>query len=185
MQTISNAIQINHCLLKTVLQNAKLVIDATCGNGSDTLFLAENSPVAKIYAFDIQPAAVENTKQQTLPYKNKITYICDSHSNVKKYIKQIPIDVAVFNLGYLPGAPHLIMTHTKTTLETLDIMRQLLKTNGIISITAYPGHTEGKREYNALLNYTKAMDKHTYTVGWYQLHNHIDAPALCWIEKQG
>lgn len=185
MQTISNAIQINHCLLKSAVKNARLIIDATCGNGCDTLFLAQNAEQAHIYAFDIQQTAIDNTMQKTIEYKSKITYIHDSHINIKNYTKNNFIDAAVFNLGYLPKSSHLITTQTDTTLKALDIIKDILKTNGIISILAYPGHEEGHNEYLKLLKYTKTMDKHIFTVGWYCLYNHTNAPALCWIEKQG
>lgn len=37
----------------------------TCGNGHDTAFLARNMPDdAVLYAFDIQPCAIERTRQR-------------------------------------------------------------------------------------------------------------------------
>lgn len=185
MQTLSNAIQVNHCLLKEVVKDAKLLVDATCGNGLDTLFLARNAQGAHIYAFDIQQKAIDNTKAVTKEYAKNISYICDSHINIKKYVGDKSIDAVLFNLGYLPEAAHEITTHADTVIKTVDIVKDLLKTNGIISIVAYPGHDEGYNEYLSLLKYTKMMDKHIFTACWYRLHNHINAPALCWIEKQG
>ena len=43
MQILSNSIQISHILLKEALNTAKVVVDATAGNGNDTLFLAQNA----------------------------------------------------------------------------------------------------------------------------------------------
>ncbi|MBB5336380.1 class I SAM-dependent methyltransferase [Pectinatus brassicae] len=186
MQKYSNTIEVSHLLLKGALRDAKIVVDATCGNGNDTLFLAVNAPKAQIYAFDIQQEAIENTKRKTIDYKNRIEYICDSHSNVKKYITaDKKIDAAMFNLGYLPKANHSLTTDNTTTLAAVSIVLDQLQTNGVISILAYPGHMAGNEEYMSLLKYTQKLDKHIYTVGWYQLHNHQNAPALCWIEKQG
>lgn len=55
MQIESNSIQIAHLLLKEALKNAKIIVDATAGNGNDTLFIAQNATdEAKIFAFDIQ-----------------------------------------------------------------------------------------------------------------------------------
>ncbi|MDQ0203413.1 tRNA (mnm(5)s(2)U34)-methyltransferase [Pectinatus haikarae] len=184
MQMLSNAIQINQCLLKEAVKNADLLVDATCGNGSDTLFLANNAKYAHIYAFDIQKEAIEKTKEKTKKYEKNISYICDSHINMKKYVKH-KADAVIFNLGYLPGASHEITTHADTVLKTIDAVKDLLKINGIISILAYPGHAEGYNEYLKLLEYTKMMDKHIFTACWYKLHNHTNAPAMCWIEKQG
>lgn len=185
MQTLSNAIQINHCLLKQAVKKGKFFVDATCGNGFDTLFLAENTnDNAHIYAFDIQKEALENTRRKTAQYQDKISYICDSHLKIREYVKE-KIDAAVFNLGYLPQGTHSITTCAPVVLQTLDELKNLLKRNGIISILAYPGHAEGRREYQQLLKYTRRMDKHVFTACWYRLHNHDNAPALCWIEKQG
>ncbi len=41
MQKLSNSIQLAHCLLKDRLNEAKIIVDATAGNGNDTLFLAQ------------------------------------------------------------------------------------------------------------------------------------------------
>ena len=61
MQKLSNSIQLAHCLLKDRLNEAKIIVDATAGNGNDTLFLAQNAlNNAQIYAFDIQKEAIEN-----------------------------------------------------------------------------------------------------------------------------
>ena len=49
-------------LLKEVIDKNSIVVDATAGNGNDTLFLAKTS-AKKVYAFDIQQLAIENTKK--------------------------------------------------------------------------------------------------------------------------
>ena len=49
-----------HRWLKEFLQPHHVCIDGTCGNGNDTLFLAERTQ--KVYGFDIQSQAIENTK---------------------------------------------------------------------------------------------------------------------------
>lgn len=37
MQKLSNSIQLAHCLLKDRLNEAKIIVDATAGNGNDTI----------------------------------------------------------------------------------------------------------------------------------------------------
>ncbi|WP_196594600.1 class I SAM-dependent methyltransferase [Pectinatus sottacetonis] len=185
MQTVSNSIQVSHLLLQKTVKNASVIIDATCGNGNDTLFLAQNAPFAHIYAFDIQHTAIENTIAKTKEYENRINYICDSHINIKKYINNTFINAATFNLGYLPSGSHSITTDATTTINTVDCIKNLLAPNGVISILMYPGHNAGAKEYKQLFEHTRTFDNHIFTVGWYCLHNHTNAPALCWIEKQG
>ena len=45
--------EIAHILIKEHVQKDSLVVDATCGNGNDTLFLASLVPNGKVLAYDI------------------------------------------------------------------------------------------------------------------------------------
>ena len=65
-----------------------VVIDATCGNGHDTLALAEMGP-AQLYAFDIQEQAVRATTEllQCHGYSKsiadgRITVCCRAHEQM-------------------------------------------------------------------------------------------------------
>lgn len=189
MQKLSNSIQLAHCLLKDRLKEAKIIIDATAGNGNDTLFLAQNAlKEAKLYVFDIQKQAILNTKE--LLIKNNLTLtnielIHDSHEKFDEYISS-KIDIAIFNLGYLPGGNHEFTTKNDITLKTIDKMLNKLNINGHIAIVMYPGHEEGLKEYQAIKLFVKDLPKKAFTVGWYKMINHnLNAPALCWIEKVG
>ena len=52
-----------HKLVKERVSRVILLLDATCGNGVDTRFLAELvGPRGTVYAFDIQELALENTR---------------------------------------------------------------------------------------------------------------------------
>ena len=53
--TLHNAVSLCHLLLESYVADASIVVDMTCGNGHDTLFLRERlAPRATLYAFDIQ-----------------------------------------------------------------------------------------------------------------------------------
>ena len=59
-----------HNLWKLHLKTGNSVIDATCGNGKDSLFLAnlilnndKESDKAMLYLFDIQEQSIEKTKK--------------------------------------------------------------------------------------------------------------------------
>lgn len=193
MQKLSNSIQLAHCLLKDRLNEAKIIVDATAGNGNDTLFLAQNAlNNAQIYAFDIQKEAIENTKALLIKNKDNInlpleniSFIHDSHENIDNYI-QTKIDIAIFNLGYLPGGDHKFTTKDDTTLKTIDKILNNLNINSYVAIVMYPGHEEGLKEYQSIKLFVKDLPKKSFTVGWYKMINHnFNAPALCWIEKVG
>ena len=101
------------------------VIDATVGNGYDTLYLAG--------------------------------LILDSHENMDIYVSE-PVDGVVFNLGWLPGAEHAVTTHAESTLKAVGKCLALLKKGGLMTICVYPGHPEGEKEKNALLEWASALD---------------------------
>ena len=109
-------------ILKEVIDKNSIVVDATCGNGNDTLFLAQ-SAAKKVYAFDIQQQAIDSTLKllQTNNCLEKCEVILDSHSNFDNYISE-PIKAVVFNLGYLPNADHTITTLTKLDQKEVEVL---------------------------------------------------------------
>ncbi len=142
------------------------VVDATMGNGKDTLMLCELvGESGSVVAFDVQPQAVANTQVRIdeAGYSARCRLICDGHQNVIKYINY-PLDAAVFNLGWLPGANREITTMVKTTLKAVSALMQLIKKGGIITICAYPGHEEGTNELNALKSFLEALDSKQWSV---------------------
>ena len=52
-------------LIKQHIQEDSIVIDATCGNGHDTLFLAEQVPNGKVFGFDIQKKLLNIQKKNS------------------------------------------------------------------------------------------------------------------------
>src|SRR5690625_2641713 len=100
---LTGIIQYSHELLKKVVKEKDIVIDATCGNGNDTLVLSELvGENGHVYAFDIQKQAIENTKTKLNQHNKKnVTYIHDSHAHLSSYIpKELEgkISACIFNL---------------------------------------------------------------------------------------
>jgi len=61
---LKNAVTMAHALLLPYIPMAQVLVDMTCGNGHDTMFLAQHmNQSAQLYAFDIQSCAVEETKK--------------------------------------------------------------------------------------------------------------------------
>ena len=184
MQTVSNVLTLMHMALVPVLERAEVVVDATAGNGHDTLFLAEHTPeTARIYAFDIQPQAIANTKARTAQYAGRIHYILGSHEQLAA---QVPgqLDAVLFNLGYLPGAEHTAVTRHESTKCAVKQALAKLKVNGIAVIVVYPGHPEGKVEADMLAAELAALPCRQFTVGCYRLLNHPQhAPYAYLVER--
>lgn len=178
-----NAVRMAHQLLLPRVRTAGLLVDATAGNGNDTLFLAVNSPPqAKIWAFDIQRAALDKTQALLAIHAvvNKTELVLSSHINVDHYIDQ-PIDIAMFNLGYLPGKDHYVTTTPASTIAALTAVLKLLNTGGIVSLVVYPGHPTGKLEAQMLQEFLPSLAQTVFTVGCWQMMNQIHNPPLLYI----
>lgn len=140
-----------HKYIKTLVTNKDTVVDMTVGNGNDTVYLC--SLAKKVYGFDIQEKAIQNTKAKTKDYSNLIL-INDSHSNIDKYINE-DVKLVIFNLGYLPNSNSNIITNKDTTLIAFKKAYELLVDGGYIVITFYIGHKGGDDEYYYLDRYIK------------------------------
>lgn len=134
--------EIIHCFLSQRIKKTDRVIDMTCGNGHDTLFLANRA--REVIAVDIQVQAIENTKIRCNS-KSNVKYFHMNHSAID--FKET-IDGAVYNLGYLPKSDQTVITKTQSTLDSLKII--IKKEPKYLSIASYPGHPGGKEEYLAL-----------------------------------
>lgn len=130
----------SHHWLKSYLTSSSIVLDMTCGNGHDTLFLAMNAH--HVYAIDIQSAAIEATKNRTQDLSN-ITYIHQDHSTIQ-YRQIGVVSGAVYNLGYLPNGDKTKITTVTTTLKSLDAVLPYI--TDFLVITCYPGHEGGDVE---------------------------------------
>jgi len=178
-------------LLRSVLQAGDIAIDATVGNGHDTVFLAEQvGDAGKVFGFDIQKEAIENTKKRLNEKKllDRVQLFQTSHANM---LEMIPEDVygkvkaAVFNLGYLPGGDKSIATKAPSTIAAIEQLLQILTVGGLIVIVVYHGHEEGKRERDALLAYAMKIEQTKADVLRYEFINQKNHPPfIIAIEKK-
>ena len=185
MQTIS-AVQAAHTLLADKVRASRLLVDATAGNGGDTLFLARLSPAdARVYAFDIQPRALETTarKLKAASLAGKVSLLLADHARLDDYITGA-VDAAICNLGYLPGGDHAVTTAAESTATAVEKLTALLAPGGIIAIVAYPGHAAGAEEAQRLQALLAALSAKHFTACRYAMLNHAPtAPVLYLIEK--
>lgn len=179
-------VEFSHLLIHEYLkQNTKenlLLVDATCGAGNDTLFMAkELNNRGTIIAYDIQEIAIHKTKQLLQNNQfNNIIYKLESHKN----ITEIP-DLVIYNFGYLPNTAKKITTTLDSSLASVMKMIELISTNPnlFIILVLYPGHTEGKREAIALDHLCKTLPNKEYLVSKYQNYNRSTSPFILTISK--
>lgn len=160
-----------------------VAVDATCGNGHDTLWLAER--FAKVYGFDIQESAIAATAARIAEAGlENVELIHDGHEKMADYVKERP-RVIVFNLGYLPGGDKSISTETGSTLEALNDALRILEVDGLLCITMYQGHCEGYRERLKVLEWAKTLDKATYhCVRTDMVNQPNNPPEILWITRK-
>ena len=136
-------------LMETNLKPKDLVVDATCGNGYDSLFIIDKIKEGHLFCFDIQKDATDKTNKllNENKYKN-YTIINKSHDDIYNDLKDYKnkISLIVYNLGYLPGSNKKVKTNYKSTIKSIKEGLKLLNSKGHIVITLYPGHKEGKEE---------------------------------------
>jgi ubiquinone/menaquinone biosynthesis C-methylase UbiE len=179
-------VELAHSKIKKALRPGDLCIDATAGNGHDSLFLAtEVGPQGFVYAFDIQEDALikttERLKENNL--SDRLKTVLASHSAIKTFVDEKHkgnIQVAMFNLGYLPGGNHQIVTTANSTTSALTSTYSVLKEGGVITVLCYRGHPQGLNETNEVINLCeKEMWKHET----YEGNSNPESPILICINK--
>lgn len=171
-------------LITNYIESGDIVIDATCGNGNDTLYLAQLlNNTGHIHAFDIQAQAISNAKEKTKDFNN-ISYHQTGHENVLDVLNQT-VKLAIFNLGYLPKGDKSIVTIPKTTIQAIDNIFSILEVGGIIILVIYPGHPEGQVEKDAVLDYLSHIDQNQAHIFKYEFINQKNNPPfVVGIEKR-
>jgi SAM-dependent methyltransferase len=159
-------------------------IDATCGNGHDTLFLAELG-LSALFALDIQPAAIEKTRRclegrLDAEALKRVFLHLGSHEDLGKLLLPLPPRLIVYNLGYLPGGDKAVTTTTESTLKSVSSALSILGEKGALSITCYPGHAEGEKEEAALFSWASGLSN-DWEVHAHRWINRPRSPSLIWI----
>jgi methylase of polypeptide subunit release factors len=171
-----------HLLLSKHITKDDIVVDATMGNGYDTIYLA--SLAKKVYAFDIQKQALIETKKKLDEQNIKhVELILDTHEKINQYVSNYK--GVVFNLGYLPNADKSITTTKESTLNAINQILPNLKTNGFILLVIYIGHEQGKIESKAIQDYIKTLDPTLYKIAKIELpYQNNQPPYIIFIQKE-
>jgi len=155
------------------------VIDATVGNGHDTLFLAQRvAPQGRVIGFDVQQSALQACAQR-LQAAGMDAIVQLHHHGHEHLARWVPdewfgqVAAVMFNLGYLPGSDKSVITRAETTLPALDQGLGLLRRNGLISLMVYRGHPGADQEVAAIERWMAHLSAN------YQITRHdSDGPTL-------
>jgi|TARA_E500000178_G_scaffold58589_1_gene55138 16S rRNA C1402 N4-methylase RsmH len=178
-----------HTILINHLKEGDQAIDATAGNGYDTLFLAEQvGPSGKVIAIDIQDCAIQSTQEKldSAGLIDRVRLVSEDHSTgLRKLITNNVGKIAAitFNLGYLPGSDKSIQTRPESTEEALTASIQLLTIGGYLCVIAYRGHSEGSAEAESVEAFMRKSQKEGHAVDCYEVES-SNSPPILWLLKK-
>ena len=157
-------------LLGGHLSPGDVCLDATAGNGRDTAFLAERvGPEGVVYAFDVQREALDaaSARLTAAGLAERVRLIRDGHEHLARHVAPEHVGrirAATYNLGYLPGGDHGVVTRAATTLASLEALLPLLDEGGLATIHIYTGHPGGAAEGEQVAGWAAALDFGRYRV---------------------
>lgn len=149
-----------HHEIAAAVREGDLAIDATAGNGHDTVFLAERvGESGKVLAFDIQTEAIAaaRARVEAAGLGGRVEFIHGSHVAMADHAVPGSVAAVMFNLGYFPGGDHAVITRTAGTLAALEAALSLLKPGGVLTVVCYPGHPGGDEESAAVLEWSEGL----------------------------
>ncbi len=165
-------------------------IDATVGNGHDTLFLASRvGEDGRVFAFDVQAEAIEAARRRLrrAGLDQRVCWHLKGHQHMAESISPAwhsRLRAAMFNLGYLPGGDKQRVTRTATTIAALEQAIDLVVTGGRITVIAYTGHPGGKEEADSLRSWLGRQSADL--ISWHRVRpiGRRQPPQLFLIEKR-
>ena len=176
-----------HDLLKNVIQSGDVVVDATLGNGHDTLFLAQCVGVTgKVIGFDIQQEALVATRERLSEAAVKLDVAelhLKSHAELSALVPQ-DVSAVMFNLGYLPGGDKTKITHWKSTEVALRSALSCLKKHGLLTVMCYPGHPGGDKEARMVKCLFEAFQKKSFSVKCFQREGARDTTPFLLVAER-
>ncbi|XP_011095715.1 uncharacterized protein LOC105175089 [Sesamum indicum] len=188
------ATEVAHAVWKNVVRKGDLVIDATCGNGYDTLamlrLIADDTRRGRVYAMDLQKDALESTSSLldcsvSADERELIELYAMCHTKMEDIVPAgNAVRLVAFNLGYLPGGDKRIKTESETTLLALEAAKRILAPGGLISVLAYVGHSGGWEEFEIVQSFGAGLPIDNWVCCKLQMLNRPLAPVLLLLSKK-
>lgn len=183
--------ELAHRYLAQQLKHGDHAIDATAGNGHDSAYMAQLiGNKGQLLAIDIQPAAIAATRARleregclaqselrVADHASALETLCASHAE--------RISAITFNLGYLPGSDKRIQTEPGSTLGALRAASQLLRSDGLLLVTAYRGHAGGLSEAECVAEWMQRRHARGWSVDRHEPVVSGDrVPPILWVARK-
>ncbi len=181
---------------------APLVVDATAGNGHDTVVLAEALARAgggRLLVCDVQRLALDRSRERlkaalsswhgwdllssdepcwravrreprpepaadAMGAELAVEWHLRDQAELLEGLARGSASLVVFNLGYLPGGDKQVVTTAGGTMRALVAAERAVRAGGTVSATIYPGHDEGRREEEAVLDHASGLPQGEWSV---------------------
>ena len=179
--------ELAHREVAKILYPGAVAVDATMGKGEDTFFLCDAvGEAGTVYAFDIQESALEQTRKrlESAGLLSRAELILAGHETMSRRIAAGSVCCVFFNLGYLPGGDHDIVTTKETTLAALTSSLTLLEPGGAVFIAVYWGHPGGEEEKKAVEAFVRNLPVSAWDISETTFPNRNKAPIMLIIQKK-
>ena len=186
---LQTALHFSHSLLEEILQPGDHVIDATMGNGYDTVFMAEKiGKTGHVYSFDVQKEALLSTKSKLTEQDllDRTSLFLQGHETLGTVVDEAqPIKAGIFNLGYLPKSDKSVITLPENTRTAMEEILKRLVPRGRMILVVYYGHEGGEKELDMVQDYCQSLPQEKYNVLKYQFINQKNNPPILYcVEKK-
>jgi len=179
-----------HSLATGAVRPGGVAVDATVGNGHDTVVLARAiGEEGRVFGFDVQSDALDATRDRLASEGliDRVTLIEAGHETMERHLPAAAhgtVDAVMFNLGYLPGSDSPLTTTPATTRPALDAALRLLRPGGVATVVVYTGHEGGEEEAAAVDAWAADLSQSRFRALSYRFVNQRnDPPRLVAVER--
>jgi hypothetical protein len=185
-------------LLRQTLKVGDVAVDATAGNGHDSLTLAklvlcEAGVSGRVFSFDVQADALRATRLKILEefseieVADRVTQFHANHKEMALIDKFLPsgtfVNAFTYNLGYLPGGDKSQTTIASDTVLSLQLAAERTAPGGLICVTCYVSHEGGKEETEAVRNEMSLWPQSVWRICEHRPLNWPTSPILITAHK--
>jgi 16S rRNA C1402 N4-methylase RsmH len=179
---IHSVLDFAHVLARRALDPGDVAIDATVGNGHDTVVLAEAvGDSGRVFGFDVQGEAIEQTRARLADEEAlaEMELLQVGHEDLHRHLPDAlhgRVGAVMFNLGYLPGSSSSLTTAPETTIPALDAAVEVLRPGGVVTVVLYTGHEGGEKEAAAVDEWAAELPQTQFQALSYQFVNQQNNP---------
>lgn len=187
-----NPVVVAHRFVRSIVRKGDHCIDATAGNGHDTLYLAGLvGEAGKVLGMDVQEKAIDHTRMRLAEHglADRVILERTGHERLAGRLLELGwknVRLVMFNLGYLPGSDKAHITRPETTLRALDASLESLSAEGALSVVVYRGHPGGLEEFHAVNQWFAGVDPNTaFRLNYERGHTgEKRTPVFFWLRRR-